>query len=150
MSRHLYFRVQESNDLVAFQSCWQASSLPFPDFREEFVNSRDAAMSFIWYAIFAAGSSCCLCNWPDQLSTKCGKLAALPKREKILMKYDEEEQEQQEQHALLLLAGVERIRRVIHQGQEYWSVIDVKYPATLRRGLVICSSFQGRLHRPRT
>ncbi len=57
--------------------------------------------------------------------TFCGKLAALPKKEKILMKYDKEEQEQQEQHALLPLAGVERIRRVIHKGQEYWSVIDV-------------------------
>jgi DNA-damage-inducible protein D len=65
------------------------------------------------------------CNWVEQLSTKCGKLAALPKKEKILMKYDKEEQEQQEQHALLPLAGVERIRRVIHEGQEYWSVIDV-------------------------
>ena len=41
------------------------------------------------------------------------------------MQYDKEEQEQQEQHALLLLAGVERIRRVLHEGQEYWSVIDV-------------------------
>ena len=44
------------------------------------------------------------------------------------MQYDKEDQEQQEQHALLPLAGVERIRRVIHEGQEYWSVIDVNDP----------------------
>ena len=75
------------------------------------------------------------CNWVEQLSTKCGKLAALPKKEKILMKYDKEEQEQQEQHALLPLAGVERIRRVIHEGQEYWSVIDVMYPRLKPGGL---------------
>ena len=58
MSCHLYFTVQESNEIVAFQSCSPASSIPFPDFPEEFVNFRDAAVSFIWYAIFAGGSSC--------------------------------------------------------------------------------------------
>jgi hypothetical protein len=112
MSRRPYFTVRARNEIVALWSRSPASSIPFLDFREEFVNSRDAEVSFIWYAILAGGSSCGLCNWPDQLSTKCGKLVALPKREKILMKYDKEEQEQQEQHALLLLAGVERIRRV--------------------------------------
>ena len=45
------------------------------------------------------------------------------------MQYDKEEQEQQEQHALLLLAGVERIRRVLHEGQEYWSVIVRRFGA---------------------
>ena len=58
MSCHLYFSVQESNDSVAFQDCWPAYSIPFPDFRDEFVNSRDAAVSFTCYAIFAGGSSC--------------------------------------------------------------------------------------------
>ena len=40
------------------------------------------------------------------------------------MEYGEEEQ-QQEPRELLLLEGVERIRRVMHEGQEYWSVVDV-------------------------
>jgi hypothetical protein len=31
----------------------------------------------------------------------------------------------EEQRELLLLEGVERIRRVMHEGQEYWSVVDV-------------------------
>ena len=35
------------------------------------------------------------------------------------------EDEQQEQQALLPLQGIERIRRIIHEGQEYWSVVDV-------------------------
>ncbi|MBV9689451.1 MAG: hypothetical protein JO202_07045 [Ktedonobacteraceae bacterium] len=33
--------------------------------------------------------------------------------------------EEEKQQAVTLLEGVERIRRVIHEGQEYWSVIDV-------------------------
>jgi hypothetical protein len=35
------------------------------------------------------------------------------------------EEEKQEQQALIPLEGVERIRRVMHEGQEYWSVVDV-------------------------
>lgn len=35
------------------------------------------------------------------------------------------EDEKQEQQGLLPLEGIERIRRVIHEGQEYWSVVDV-------------------------
>lgn len=36
-----------------------------------------------------------------------------------------DEETGQDQQALLPLEGVERIRRVIHEGQEYWSVVDV-------------------------
>ena len=32
---------------------------------------------------------------------------------------------EEDRRALLPLAGVERIRRVMHEGQEYWSVVDV-------------------------
>lgn len=32
---------------------------------------------------------------------------------------------EEDKRALLPLAGVERIRRVMHEGQEYWSVVDV-------------------------
>jgi hypothetical protein len=35
------------------------------------------------------------------------------------------EEEGQEQQTFLPLTGIERIRRVIHEGQEYWSVVDV-------------------------
>ena len=58
MSRRSSFTVQASNEIVTLRICSPASSIPFPDVREEFVNSRDAAVSFIWYAIFAGGSSC--------------------------------------------------------------------------------------------
>jgi hypothetical protein len=37
----------------------------------------------------------------------------------------ENEEERQERQGLIPLAGIERIRRVIHEGQEYWSVVDV-------------------------
>ncbi len=58
-----------------------------------------------------------------------------------------ENEEGQEQRALLALEGIERIRRVIFEGQEYWSVVDVvgylteatnpsKYWNTLRSRLV--------------
>lgn len=33
--------------------------------------------------------------------------------------------EEEQQQALMPLEGVERIRRAIHEGQEYWSVVDV-------------------------
>ncbi|HLZ59693.1 MAG TPA: hypothetical protein VKR06_22315 [Ktedonosporobacter sp.] len=36
-----------------------------------------------------------------------------------------DEEQGQEQRSLISLEGVERIRRVIHEGQEYWSVVDV-------------------------
>ncbi len=58
MSHRPYVTAQARNEIVAFHGCSPASSIPFPDVREEFVNSPDAAMSFIWYAIFAGGSSC--------------------------------------------------------------------------------------------
>src|SRR5689334_15776577 len=35
------------------------------------------------------------------------------------------EEEKHERKALTPLEGVERIRRVMHEGQEYWSVVDV-------------------------
>lgn len=59
----------------------------------------------------------------------------------------DENEEKQEQRALLALGGIERIRRVMFEGQEYWSVVDVvgylteaanpsKYWNTLRGRLV--------------
>ena len=51
-------RLEASKEIVALMSCSPTSSIPFPDVREEFVNSRDAEVSIIWYAIFAGGSSC--------------------------------------------------------------------------------------------
>jgi len=39
--------------------------------------------------------------------------------------HDKGDERQQEPPSLLLLEGVERIRRVLHEGQEYWSVVDV-------------------------
>src|SRR5262252_3314872 len=64
--------VQTCNEIAAFQSCSSASSILFPDFREEFVNSRDAAVSFIWYAIFAGGSSCGHGSSPGHPSVSSG------------------------------------------------------------------------------
>jgi len=42
-----------------------------------------------------------------------------------MMGHDKEDERRQEPPSLLLLEGVERIRRVMHEGQEYWSVVDV-------------------------
>lgn len=56
-----------------------------------------------------------------QLSTEYGKLLSGKRMEEEVMA----QEEQQEQRALIPLEGVERIRRVIHKGQEYWSVVDV-------------------------
>ena len=49
----------------------------------------------------------------------------LREKGRIMMGHDQEDEQQQEQTSLLLLEGVERIRRVMHEGQEYWSVVDV-------------------------
>jgi hypothetical protein len=45
-----------------------------------------------------------------------------------MMAHDKED-EQQEQPSLLSLEGVERIRRVMHEGQEYWSVVVRRFGA---------------------
>ena len=45
------------------------------------------------------------------------------------MGHDKENEQQQEQPSLLSLEGVERIRRVLHEGREYWSVVVRRFGA---------------------